>query len=40
MRFFELMKQYEIIELSRTGLTAIERGSVKLNSESNKTETL
>ena len=38
--FIELMKQYEIIELSRTGLTAIERGSVKLNSESNKTETL
>lgn len=38
--FIELMKQYEIIELSRTGLTALERGSVKLNSESNKTETL
>lgn len=36
--FIDVLKAYPIIELSRTGMTALERGSGKLNSESNKTD--
>lgn len=36
--FIEVLRGYEILELSRTGMTALERGSGKLNSDSNKTE--
>ena len=38
--FIEVLRAYEILELSRTGLTALERGSGILNHESNKTETV
>ena len=38
--FVEVMKAYNILELSRTGLTAVERGGSVLNSEENKTETV
>lgn len=38
--FIQVLDPYEILELSRTGLIAIERGSGKLNSESNRTETV
>lgn len=38
--FIEVLRAYEILELSRTGLTALARGSVILNHESNKTETV
>ncbi len=38
--FIEMLSRYEILELSRTGLTALERGDGKLNSESNLTEIL
>ncbi len=38
--FIEVLRGYEILELSRTGLTALERGSGVLNSDVNKTETV
>lgn len=38
--FVEIMRPYGILELSRTGLTALERGSRVLNDESNLTETV
>lgn len=38
--FIEVLHDYEILELSRTGMTALARGSGKLNSDSNKTETV
>lgn len=38
--FIEVLKNYGILELSRTGLSAIERGSRTLNNEENKTETI
>lgn len=38
--FIDVLKKYTILELARTGLTAIERGSGKLNDETNKTETV
>ncbi len=38
--FIEVLGSYGILELSRTGLIAIERGSAKFNSEENKTETV
>ncbi len=38
--FIEVLKSYGILELSRTGLTALERGAHILNDESNLTETV
>ena len=38
--FIDVLKNYAILELARTGLTAIERGSGTLNDEENKTETV
>ncbi len=38
--FVEIMRPYGILELSRTGLTALERGSKVLNSDDNLTETV
>lgn len=38
--FIEVLRPYGILELSRTGLTALERGAKVLNSESNLTETV
>lgn len=38
--FVEVLKSYDILELARTGLIAIERGSAKLFSDDNKTDTL
>lgn len=38
--FIEVLKSYGILELSRTGLTALERGGNVLNDESNLTETV
>ncbi len=38
--FIDVLKKYKVLELARTGLIAIERGSGKLNDEVNKTETV
>lgn len=38
--FIEVVEHYGILELSRTGLTAIERGGKILKSDENKTETV
>ncbi len=38
--FIEVLMPYGVLEMSRTGLTAIERGDKVLNHESNKTETV
>ncbi len=38
--FIDVLMPYGVLEMSRTGLTAIERGDKVLNNESNKTETV
>lgn len=38
--FIDVMKKFGILELARTGLTALARGADVLNSEENKTETV